>query len=492
MDKIKILFIGSEAAPFVKTGGLGDVVAALPKYLQKAGADVKLIVPLYASVHRDKFGLKKLYDGACVKMGNCEEFYSVYYAETPCHYDAYFIEFNKYFDRPYDAYGSFYGVYADKDSRQDYRDNAFRYAFFCRAALQLAKDLNYRPDIVHVHDWQTALVPYYIKRMNDSFFAYTKSVLTIHNLPFQGIYSKDVVPYAGIDWRDFNMSAFEDYDRVNLLKGGIRFADKITTVSPNYAKEILNPIGGSGLHWLLNERRADVSGILNGIDLDLWNPKADPYIAYPYDIKRFRMGKQENKKILRDTFGLEHNNSPLFSMTIRLSEQKGLRMFTECIEGVLRNMRAQMLVMGNGETWAEAYLGKLPERYPGQISVRRFHGATEHLVDAGSDFTLVPSIYEPCGLKQMYSQLYGTLPIVRSTGGLADTVNNYNEAEGTGTGFKFYDISASALYNTIGWANATYWDRPHHIDSMRKQAMNQDFSWHKSAKEYLNLYTNAK
>ncbi len=484
MEKMKLLFVGSEATPFIKTGGLGDVVAALPKYLKKEGAQVKLILPLYSLIDREKYHLTKMFDGSCVKMGNCEEFYSVYYAETPCHYDAYFIEFNKYFDR--------YGVYDDKNSHEEYRDNAFRYAFFCRAALQLAKDMNYKPDIVHVHDWQTALIPYYLKKDHDPFFEGTKSVLTIHNLPYQGIYDAEVIPYAKIDWADFNMGAFENYGRVNLLKGGIRFADKITTVSPNYAREILTPMGGAGLHWLLQERQNDLSGILNGIDIDLWNPAKDPHVVYPYDIKTYKEGKQENKKVLRDKFGLHHNNMPLFSMVVRLTEQKGIRMFTECIEGVLKNMQAQFIVMGDGELWAEAYLGNLPNYYPGQISVGRFHGPTEHLIDAGSDFTLIPSIYEPCGLKQMYSQLYGTLPIVRSTGGLADTVQNYNEAEGTGTGFKFYDISASALYNTIGWANSTYYDRPEHMDCMIKQAMNQDFSWGRSARAYLNLYKTTK
>lgn len=483
-NKIKLLFVSSEAAPFIKTGGLGDVAAALPKYLKKEGAEVKLILPLYSLIDREKYHLTKMYDGCCVRMGNCEEFYSLYYAETPCHYDAYFIEFNKYFDR--------YGVYDDKNSHEEYRDNAYRYAFFSRAALQVAKDLQFKPDIVHVHDWQTSLIPYYLKKYNDPFFENTKSVLTIHNLPYQGVYGSDVVPYAGIDWADFNPSAFESYGAINLLKGGIRFADKITTVSPHYAEEILTPLGGAGLHWLLEERRQDVSGILNGIDVDLWNPMTDPHVAYPFDVKNYKKGKAENKRILRETFGLHHDNSPVFSMVVRLTEQKGLRMFTECIEGVLNTMQAQVLVMGDGEKWAEAYLHNLPHYYPGRVSVNRFNGPLEHLIDAGSDFTLCPSIYEPCGLKQMYSQLYGTLPIVRATGGLDDTVINYDEMNHTGSGFKFYDATASALYNTIGWANATYYDRPQDMDKMIRTAMGQDFTWKKSAVSYLDLYHRAK
>jgi starch synthase len=317
-------------------------------------------------------------------------------------------------------------------------------------------------------------------------------VLTVHNLPYQGIYGADVLNYAKIAPEDFNMYAFENYGRVNLLKGGLRFADKITTVSPHYAEEIMTPLGGAGLHWLLQERKDDVSGILNGIDLDLWNPMTDPHIAYPYDIHSYKEGKAKNKQALRDHFGLTQNNSPIFSMAIRLTEQKGIRMFTECIEGVLRTMQAQFIVLGDGEVWAQAYLGDLQNYYPGQISVNRFNGPLEHLIDAGSDFTLIPSIYEPCGLKQMYSQLYGTLPIVRSTGGLADTVQNYDESTGSGSGFKFYDISASALYNTIGWANSIYYDRPQHMDNMIKTAMDKDFSWGNSARQYLSLYNQLK
>ena len=490
MSKVNILFVSSEAAPYAKTGGLGDVAAALPKYLQKEGANVKLVLPLYSCIDRNRFGLKKVYDGCCVQMGNCEEWYSLYYARSPEGYDVFFIEFNKYFDR---KVWSQHGLYNWWDTHSDYQDNAYRYAFFCRAALQASKDLFFQPDIVHVHDWQTSLIPYYLKKDNDPFFAKTKSILTIHNLPYQGIYGADVVPYAKIDWADFNMQSFEDYGRINLLKGGIRYADKITTVSPHYAKEILTPLGGAGLHWLLNERKNDLSGILNGIDLDLWNPSKDPRVAYPYNVRTAETGKAQNKKILRERFGLWNDNSPVFSMVVRLTEQKGIRMFTECIEGVMNTMNCQFAVMGNGEGWAQDYLSSLTRRYPGRFTAHiGFDADLEHVIDAGSDFTLVPSLYEPCGLKQMYSQIYGTLPIVRSTGGLADTVQNYNEYDGSGTGFKFYDISSSALYNTIGWANSTYYDRPYHMEKLVKNAMSQNFSWNNSAQKYLELYHQVK
>ena len=480
MSALKILFVATEATPYAKTGGLGDVVGSLPKSLKKMGVEVKVVIPLYSCIDRERYHLQKVFDNCCVHMGNCEEFFTFYQTRDAGGYDVYFIEFHKYFDRD--------GIYDNKYTHEAYADNAYRFSFFSRAAFQVAKAINFQPHIIHVHDWQTALIPYYLKRDNDPFFAQTKSVLTIHNLPYQGVFSKDVVPYAKIDWQDFHMNAFEDYDRVNFIKGGIRFADKITTVSPSYMREILSPMGGAGLHWLLNERRQDLSGIVNGLDTDLWNPSHDEKISYPYSLADFPQGKEENKRVLRNKLGLHQDNSPIFAMTNRLSEQKGVHMFAQCIDSVLRNMHTQVVIMGDGELWAENYFQGLQQQYQGRLSVLRFDSQLEHLVNAGSDFSLIPSLYEPCGLTQMRGQLYGSLPIVRATGGLHDTVDNYNELTGTGTGFKFYDVSPIALYNTIGWANSTYYDRPQHIQKMIKQAMKKDFSWDKSANQYLSLY----
>ena len=480
-----ILFIASEMTPFIKTGGLGDVVGSLPKSLIHEDVHVKAIIPLYSGINYQKYGLFKVMEGNCVEMGNCHEFFCVHQSNYIPSVETYFIEFNKYFDRN--------GVYDDKWSHTAYQDNAYRYAFFCRAALQVSKDLGYRPDVIHVHDWQTSLIPYYIKHDHDPFFARTKSLLTIHNLPYQGRFPSDVVPYAKIDWSDFHAGAFEDYGCINFLKGGLRFADKLNTVSPNYAHEILTPEFGAGLDFLLRERQNDLCGILNGIDTQLWNPSKDLIIPERYSADSFTKGKQRNKEELVRRTGLSSTSQPIFGMAVRLAEQKGIGMLSQCIEPVLNTMQCQFVIMGQGDQWAQNYFESLPKKYPGRISVQiGFDPEMEHWIDAGSDFSLVPSIYEPCGLKQMYSQLYGTLPIVRSTGGLADTVQNYNEADGTGTGFKFYDISASALYNTIGWANSTYYDRPEHMDHMIKQAMNQDFSWGRSARAYLNLYKTTK
>lgn len=478
---LNILFVASEMTPFIKTGGLGDVVGALPKSLIKQGCTVKAIIPLYSAIDYNKYHLYKVMNGNCVEMGNCHEFFSVHRSDYVTGIETYFIEFNKYFDRN--------GIYDDKWNHVAFQDNAYRYAFFCRAALQVARDLKFQPDVIHLHDWQTSLIPYYIKHEHDPFFAHTKTLLTIHNLPYQGRFGSDVVPYAKIDWCDFNPSAFEDYGGINFLKGGLRFADKLNTVSPNYAREILTPEFGAGLDFILRERQADLSGILNGIDTQLWNPSQDLIIPERYSVDNVLIGKQKNKEALVKKTGLASISKPIFGMAVRLAEQKGIKMLSQCIEPILNTMQAQFVIMGQGDSWAQDYFSSLPYRYPGQIAVKiGFEPDMEHLMDAGSDFSLVPSIYEPCGLKQMVSQTYGALPIARATGGLDDTVSNYNEYYGVGTGFKFRDISPQALYNTIGWANATYFDRPAHIRFMRHLAMRQDYSWSKSSQDYKQLY----
>ncbi len=476
-----ILFIASEMTPFIKTGGLGDVVGSLPKSLIHEDVHVKAIIPLYSGINYQKYGLFKAMEGNCVEMGNCHEFFCVHQSNYIPGVETYFIEFNKYFDRN--------GVYDDKWSHTAYQDNAYRYAFFCRAALQVSKDLGYRPDVVHVHDWQTSLIPYYIKHDRDPFFARTKTLLTIHNLPYQGRFPSDVVPYAKIDWADFHAGAFEDYGCINFLKGGLRFADKLNTVSPNYAHEILTPEFGAGLDFLLRERQNDLCGILNGIDTQLWNPSKDLIIPERYSADSFAKGKQRNKEELVRRTGLSSTSQPIFGMAVRLAEQKGIGMLSQCIEPVLNTMQCQFVIMGQGDQWAQNYFESLPKKYPGRISVQiGFDPEMEHWIDAGSDFSLVPSIYEPCGLKQMVSQTYGALPVGRATGGLDDTIYNYNEYYGVGTGFKFRDISPMALYNTIGWANATYFDRPEHINTMRHVAMKQNYSWSKSSNDYKKLY----
>lgn len=480
---MNILFVASEVAPYAKSGGLADVASALPKALCRKGQKVKVVLPFYSSINREKHKIKPFMEACCVNMGTGDEWYSVHHIEETEGVEVYFIEYNRYFER-----ASYYD-----DQGEEYKDNALRFAFLCRAALQLAKDLNFKPEIVHVNDWHTALIPYYLKVDNDPFFEGTKSVMTIHNIRHQGIFDPTFLNYAKIRPEDFNSQAFEAFGKTNLLKAGIWFADKITTVSPNYAKEILTHIGAFGLQQTLLWRQADLSGILNGIDTDVWDPETDPLLHERYNLEDFVKGKAINKAAIQDAYNLEKNpNIPLFSFVSRLDSQKGITLLAETIEDILKDMICQIVIVGSGQAWAENYFRELPARLKGKAG--SFIGFSEELVHpliAGSDFFLMPSLFEPCGLTQLYSMRYGTLPVVRATGGLEDTVQNYEERTAEGTGFKFHDATGKALYDTVGWAVSTYYDRPHHIFAMRRRAMSQDFSWDKSAQAYLDVYKQA-
>ncbi|PLX67919.1 MAG: glycogen synthase GlgA [Denitrovibrio sp.] len=477
MAGMNILFASSEAAPYAKTGGLADVCSSLPKALAKEN-NVKVVLPLYSSIDLVKYGITEVMHGCCVHMGNCEEFYSLYHANESG-VDFLFIKFDKYFHRE--------GIYHTKAG--EYGDNPFRFSFLSKAVFQVDKDIGFIPDVIHANDWQTSLVPYYLKKDNDPYYKNTSSVLTIHNIGYQGIFGTEFIEYAGISVDDMHDNAFESFGEVNLLKGGIAFADKITTVSPKYAEEIRGPIGSSGLHEILNKRGADLSGIINGIDADVWNPSTDRDIPYNFSVKSMG-GKAKNKQELQKKFGLtERPDVALFGFVGRFADQKGIYLLQHAIERAMNEMVCQFVVVGSGEQEYEDFFAGIADRFPGECA--SYIGYSEelaHLVEAGSDFFVMPSLYEPCGLNQMYSLAYGTLPIVRATGGLDDTVDNYDESTGQGTGFKFSAISGQALFDTIGWAVSTYYDRPQHYKAMQLRAMGKDFSWIQSAKEYLELY----
>ncbi len=318
------------------------------------------------------------------------------------------------------------------------------------------------------------------------------SILTIHSLAHQGVYDAKDYPYLGLQWGNFTTDKFEDYGRINFLKGGIVFADAVNTVSPNYANETRTPLGGMGLAPYLNNKGASYVGILNGCDYEQWDPTIDPLLPARYSPADLS-GKALNKAELQRRFGLEVNpNIPLIGSVGRLAGQKGMSLLAAVIESAVREMVVQFVVLGSGEKALEHYFGDLPGRFPGQIgSFIGYNNDLAHLIEAGADFFVMPSLYEPCGLNQMYSLKYGTLPIVRATGGLDDTVINYNETDGSGTGFKFWEPTAAALYYTIGWAVSTYFDRPDHLLQMIQAGMVQDFSWQRSAKAYIAMYRQA-
>jgi starch synthase len=483
-SKLNIVMLASECVPFVKTGGLADVVGALPKALREEGHKVIIILPLYSSIDAIRYRLQPFLAPLGVWMGNMQEWCAVYKTEDEG-VPVYFIESDKYFNR--------YGLYHDADFR-DYLDNPRRFGFFTRAALQLCRDMQFKPDIVHAHDWQAALAPAYLKiwHWDDPFLGNAASVLTIHNIAYQGVYPPVDYDYLGLQWQNFTAAKFEDHGKINFLKGGLSYSDYVNTVSPTYAKETRTPIGGAGLAPYLSDLGDRYVGILNGADYQSWNPATDPLLPANYSVNDMA-GKNICKRELQKRFWLEENpDIPLIGAVSRFVTQKGLHLLAQVIEQIVRDMRVQFVILGSGDKEFEGYFGGLPARYPGKIgSYIGYQEELSHWIEAGSDFFIMPSLYEPCGLNQIYSLKYGTLPIVRATGGLEDTVQQHNEVTGAGTGFKFMLADPRAIYDTTGWAVSTFYDRPFHMSMMIRAAMLQDFSWKKSCQEYINLYQRA-
>ena len=478
--------ISSEAVPFAKSGGLGDVVNALAIALSRLGHDVRVLIPRYYSIPRESLTL--LDEPMAVPLGAGEVWTGVYSSLLPSSdVPVYFLDYERFFGR-----SGVYGV----SSQQEYPDNPERFALLSRGAFQLCRKLRWVPDILHAHDWPSSLVPVYLSGLERSTeFVNTASVLAIHNLGYQGVYSKEHFPSFGLDWMLFHGAGFEFHDAVNLLKAGITTADSLVTVSPTYAREIQTPSYGFGLDGLLRHRSRDLVGILNGVDTDTWNPGKDNLIPASFSIDDMS-GKAVCKAELQKAFGLPVDAGiPLFGMVARLTDQKGIgEMFGRgygALQSVCSTMKVQVAVVGAGDSWCEDELRSLSTRFPNFKAKIGYDEALAHLVEAGSDFYLMPSRYEPCGLNQMYSLRYGTLPIVHRTGGLADTVENYSQDTGNGTGFMFDDLTPRALYDTIGWASWAWYNRKGHIAMMRKKAMTCEFSWKRSANEYTALYDRA-
>ncbi len=482
---MKIAMISSECVPFAKSGGLADVVGALPAALKELGHEVIVIMPKYASIDAEKHGLEPFLTPLGVWMGNTQEWCSVQTAPMEGDIPVFFIEFKKYFGRE--------GLYHDADFN-DYLDNARRFGFLTRAGLQLCKDMSFSPDIVHVHDWQTAAATAYLKiwHWDDPVLGGAASVLTIHNIGYQGIYDASDYEYLGLQWSNFTSHKFEAHGKINLLKGGIHYADLVNTVSPTYADETRTPAYAHGMAPYLNDKGDNYIGILNGVDYSQWNPAVDTLIPAQYSPEDLS-GKATCKRALQKRMALEVDpDVPIVGVVSRMAHQKGLDLLARAIEAIVGDMHVQFVVLGSGDKGLETFYGNLPRRYPGRIgSHMGYSNELAHWIEAGADFFVMPSRYEPCGLNQIYSLKYGTLPIVRATGGLDDTVEQYDEFNGTGTGFKFWEPSAHAVYYATGWAVSTYHDRPAHIERMIQRAMAQRFSWKESAKRYEEAYQKA-
>lgn len=483
-EKKNILFVASESVPYAKSGGLADVVGALSKTLAENGHKVLVVMPYYADIPADLVRSEEAPFSMNVWMGNTEEWCLVHPKKINKNLSYYFIDFQKYFFRD--------GMYHNR-AMQDYMDNPKRFAFLSQAAMYLCRTLQIRIDIVHAHDWQASPALAYLKthHWNDTLLGGAAGVLTIHNIGYQGKYPKNDYAYLGFRNEDFNQYVFEDYGGINLLKGGIHFADVVNTVSPAYANETLTHEYSCGLDEPLRSKGENYVGILNGVDYSEWDPSNDTLIPKQYSVKDIK-GKSACKSTLRETFDLDNNDAPIIGIVSRMAEQKGLHLLANCIEAILMNMHVQFAILGSGDKTLESYFASLPDKYPGKIGVRiGYNNSLAHLIEAGADFFIMPSLYEPCGLNQIYSLRYGTLPIVRATGGLDDTVEQYEEESGEGTGFKFFDADERAIYNTVGWAVSTWYDRPSHYKAMQKRAMMKSFSWEDSAARYEVAYDKA-
>lgn len=457
---MNILFCSSEVVPFAKTGGLADVAGALPKALAKKGANVKITMPLYKNI-------KPLKSGARPSSSISKNI------------EIFFIKNDALFNRD--------GLYGT--SAGDYPDNLDRFSFFCRKSLELAKEINFKPDIIHCHDWQSALIPVYLKSIyrDDDFFENTKVVFTIHNLAYQGLFPESEFSKIGV-YRDFyNIDGLEFYSKVNLLKGGLIFSDHLTTVSPTYAKEIQTKEFGCGLEGVLYQRRHNLSGILNGLDYDIWNPAKDKLIYEKFSPDNIA-GKFEDKMMLQKAYGLKVNKSvPLFGMISRLADQKGVDLLVNTLDELME-MNLQIIILGTGEQRYHDMLRAAASEHPDKLSLNlKFDDKLAHNIYAASDIFLMPSRYEPCGLGQMISLKYGSIPLVFKTGGLADTIEDFDEKHGFGNGFVFDKYDVDEFLGTVERAVETY--RVKELwKGLLERAFDSDFSWEASAKHYLDLY----
>lgn len=473
----RILYVASEAVPFIKTGGLADVVGSLPKCFNKEEFDVRVILPKYMCMSEEWKS----------KMNYVTHFYmdlawrSQYVGVLEMKYDGiqfYFID-NEYYFSGAKPYGNIY---------QDIE----KFAFFSKAALSALPLIGFQPDIVHCHDWQTGLIPVLLKDKfhEGEFFRDMKSVITIHNLKFQGVWDvKTVRDITGLPAYYFTPDKLEAYGDANYLKGGIVYADAITTVSETYAEEIKMPFYGEGLDGLMRARTNSLRGIVNGIDYDVFNPETDPTIPNHYNSRNFRKEKIKNKRALQRELGLTQNDSTfMVGIVSRLTDQKGFDLIAHMMDEICQN-DIQIVALGTGEEKYENMFRHFAWKYQGKVSANIFYSEPlSHRVYAACDAFLMPSLFEPCGLSQLISLRYGTIPIVRETGGLKDTVIPYNEYESTGTGFSFANYNAHEMYHTLQYAMYTYYNKKREWNKLIDRAMAADYSWNNSARKYAELY----
>jgi starch synthase len=475
----KVLIAASEVAPFAKTGGLADTIASMPKALEKVGAEVSVVMPKYSTVDEKKYKLKKVGETFSVPMSGQMVEVSVKTAKMPgTKTTMYFIECEKYFERD-----EIYGNYGDNDER---------FALFSRAVVEMLKTVNYKPDVIQCNDWQTALIPAYLKVLhgNDEFYTGVSTVMTVHNIAYQGNFPAETMEKVGLPWNIFTPSGVEYWGQLSYLKAGLVYADLINTVSETYAREIQTSHEyGQGMEGVLAARSNDVYGILNGIDYDVWNPAKDEMIKSTYDDSDLR-GKSRCKKTLQKDLDLGSENVPLIGMVTRLEDQKGFDLVAAALDHMM-SMDVQVVVIGTGQPHYEEMLRHAAERYHGKLAVNLTHDEEmAHQIYAGSDMLLMPSRFEPCGLGQMVAFKYGTLPVAHNTGGLADTIVDYTRDPDQGSGFLFDEYNVGSMVDALNRAIELY-ENKRKWNSIVKRIMSLDYSWKQSASKYLELYERA-
>ncbi|MCS7196935.1 MAG: glycogen synthase [Aquificaceae bacterium] len=475
---MKIVMVAPESAAYVKAGGLGDVVHSLAKALIRLGHTLFVIMPKYSKI---KGNLRKVFSGSVPFKGAVQEFNL--YEDIKEHVRYYFIDFPEYYHREY--------IYATP--KGEYEDNPLRFGFLSLASLETIKLLSMEPDIIHLHDWHTGLLPLY-KKLYYPELASVPVIFTIHNALHQGIYEPHFLPMLNLPWELFHpYKGIEFYGKINFLKAGIAFCDVLTTVSPSYAEELRSH--AYGLEGLIREKKY-FFGILNGIDYDVWNPERDKFIRYHYNLKNYSKGKSENKKHLKETFGLKTSQEkPLVGMVSRLTTQKGLDLVRDILQEMVR-VGFDLVFLGSGEERYQDMLIDFMKKHSESVRVRiEYNEELAHKIFAGADLFLMPSLFEPCGISQMIAMRYGTVPVVRATGGLKDTVIDYVENPLEGNGFSFEEYSGKELMHALLRARVYYdmqmCDHSKEWSEIVKRCMKRDFSWERNAREYERIYSTA-
>ena len=476
LDGFKVLFVSTECVPYAKTGGLADVAAALPKALRKMGLDVRIFMPRFRAI--DTTDLKKVGKKLTVPVGYRKISAEILQGTTQDGTPIYFLDQPKYYDRD--------ELYVE--AGEDYSDNAERFIFFSRAALEFARSGAFVPDLFHINDWFTGLLPVYLKTLyrHDPVIGGTPIVLTIHNLAYQGLFLKEKMKYTNLPWSLFQLDKLEFYGKLNFLKGGVVFADKVTTVSPRYAQEIQTKPFGHGLDAALRQRSKDLLGIINGVDYDIWNPEQDKSLCASYNVDNLS-GKKECKIELQKLNNLPTSDRPILRIISRLTDQKGFDLIVEAFDRIME-LDVQFVLLGSGDQeLQEKFLG-FARKYPLKVGINiAFSDNLARKIEAGSDIFLMPSKFEPCGLNQLYSLKYGTVPVVRAVGGLSDTVREWDPATGEGTGFLFEDYDADQFFEAVKRAVDLY-DNKKRWAQVMKNGMTADWSWNKSARLYYELF----